>query len=109
MQALSDAAIRRPGEPETLFAAQSPRWVERGNENSFFAQTWALYASSDFSLQPAGDTPTRRAFYDSWLMGCIPVVSQSASLTYSRIFKGLIYSLAGLAMHDVVVVVPDDD
>ena len=118
LQALSDAAKNRsagrrapPGEPETLFEAQSPRWVDTAaafRELDFFAQTWGLYASSDFSLQPAGDTPTRRGFYDSWLMGCIPVVSRAASTVYRQIFKGLIYSLAGLAMDDVVVVVPDD-
>lgn len=36
-----------------------------------------LYASmldSVFCLQPPGDSPTRRGFYDSILLGCIPVI-----------------------------------
>lgn len=33
----------------------------------------ALYGLAKFCIHPTGDTPMRRAFYDSILMGCIPV------------------------------------
>lgn len=32
-----------------------------------------LYGVSKFCIHPVGDTPMRRAFYDSILMGCIPI------------------------------------
>ena len=115
MQALSDAEKNLSeiaGEQGTLFEAHAAQWFARDSpaqKRAFHERAWSLYAVSDFSLQPAGDTPTRRAFYDSWLMGCIPVVARAtAEHTYRNIFKGLIYSLGGLAMEDVVVVVPDD-
>jgi hypothetical protein len=36
--------------------------------------TMLLYGLSVFCLHPVGDTPMRRAFYDSIQMGCIPVL-----------------------------------
>ena len=33
----------------------------------------ALYGASKFCVHPVGDTPMRRAFYDSILLGCIPI------------------------------------
>ncbi|KAJ4747854.1 Xyloglucan galactosyltransferase KATAMARI1 [Rhynchospora pubera] len=35
--------------------------------------TMSLFQSSNFCLQPPGDTPTRRSAFDSMLAGCIPV------------------------------------
>ena len=40
----------------------------------FYIHGWEMYATSTFCWQPNGDTPTRRAFFDSWMFGCIPVV-----------------------------------
>ena len=75
----------------------------------FFSRMWGLYADSVFSFQPAGDTPTRRGIFDSWVLGCIPVISRwSADHTYKSLFKGLIFSQAGLTLEDVLVVLPDD-
>lgn len=37
-----------------------------------------------FALQPPGDTPTRRGFYDSLLNGAIPVIFRKD--TYDRLF-----------------------
>jgi hypothetical protein len=36
--------------------------------------SWDIYSSSVFCYMPGGDSPTRRAFYDAWLFGCIPVI-----------------------------------
>ncbi|GAA6004436.1 uncharacterized protein JCM10292_007067 [Rhodotorula paludigena] len=40
-------------------------------------------AQSTFCLQPPGDSPTRKGFFDSILLGCIPVIFRRD--TYSRI------------------------
>eukprot|EP00968_Pinguiococcus_pyrenoidosus_P029069 scaffold8288_cov229-Pinguiococcus_pyrenoidosus.AAC.2 len=60
------------------------------------------YLNFTFSIQPAGDTPTRRALFDSWLTGCIPILFDEGALgakfpvqeanrpdpAYSRLFTG---------------------
>ena len=51
-----------------------------------YITAWELYAQSVFCLQPPGDSPTRRAFYDSLLFGCIPVISKSAAESYTYLF-----------------------
>ena len=40
---------------------------------------------STFCLQPAGDSPTRKGFWDSIILGCIPVIFRSG--TYARVFE----------------------
>ncbi|XP_074646795.1 uncharacterized protein LOC141902800 [Tubulanus polymorphus] len=45
-------------------------------ENSASVVT-GLMRRSKFCLQPPGDSPTRKSFYDSLLSGCIPVVFES--------------------------------
>ena len=50
----------------------------------------AQYGISRFSLHPRGDTLTRRSFYESLLMGCIPVVEKVAyTLYYSNVLPGV--------------------
>ena len=78
------------------------------SEDSFFAEAWNLYAHSYFSWQPAGDTPTRRAFYDSWLFGCIPVVSGKPAWFYNLLFKSQLFSGPHFAFDDIAVVLPWD-
>ena len=79
------------------------------NDDSFYAEAWNLYAHSYFSWQPHGvDTFTRRAFYDSWLFGCIPVVSSKSAWFYNLIFKGQLYTGSELAFDTIVVVLPWD-
>jgi hypothetical protein len=64
-----------------------------------------MYAASVFSWQPEGDTETRRAFYDSWMLGCIPVISRSTACTYSGLFGGRLFR----TIEDIVVVLADTD
>lgn len=40
---------------------------------TLFEHLLAGYASSEFCLMPAGDTPTRQGIFDALLTGCIPV------------------------------------
>ncbi len=111
MMMMSEAANQsaRDAGTRTLFSAESPAWWAPVKDKAFFARAWALYADSVFSWQPAGDTPTRRAFYDSWMLGCIPVISAGAAKhTYGNIFRGRAFALAGLAPEDVIMVLPDE-
>lgn len=48
------------------------------------------YGISRFSLHPRGDSLTRRSFYESLLMGCIPVVENVAyDRYYSEVLPGV--------------------
>lgn len=51
--------------------------------------------TSVFSLQPPGDSPVRRGFYDSILLGCIPVI-----------FSKTAYNTFGWTTKNISVVVP---
>jgi hypothetical protein len=110
MRALSTAAAdKRPA----LFSA--PFLFESGSQEggvwgtpAFFTQVWTLYATSIFSWQPSGDTGTRRGFYDSWMLGCIPVVSRASADTYRSLFRGRAFSAAGVALEDIAVVLDDE-
>ncbi len=54
---------------------------------TFFEVLLHGYASSDFCLQPGGDTPTRQAIFDALLCGCIPVF-------FAQCKHGSLYELA---------------
>ena len=41
------------------------------------------YLRADFCLVPPGDTPTRRAFFDALLAGCVPVLRTPATADYA--------------------------
>ena len=76
--------------------------------DAFFAEAWGNYAHSIFSWQPAGDSPTRRAFYDSWLFGCIPVISEHSFKMYNSLFKGVIFNRDSVLLEDIIVVLPHE-
>ena len=76
--------------------------------DSFFADAWNSYAHSFFSWQPAGDSPTRRAFYDSWLFGCIPVITTKSAEIYKLLFKERLFTGDTFVFEDIVVVLPHD-
>ena len=61
-----------------FFTPSSPR--------SQLAEVHQAMARSTFCLQPPGDSPTRKGFFDSILLGCIPVIFRRG--TYKRIWKG---------------------
>jgi hypothetical protein len=47
------------------------------NRTQLLLKGWEIYLNSVFCYMPHGDSPTRRAFYDAWLFGCIPVIRQA--------------------------------
>ena len=103
------AAALAPTEPDALFhvASFTPDRAlpmdQRLARNAQFA--WSLYANATFSLHPDGDYPTRRAFYDAWMVLSIPVVSRRAFDVYSAVFDRGLRNEIGSA----VVVVTDDE
>jgi hypothetical protein len=48
----------------------------------------STYLESRFSIHPPGDSLTRRGFYESVLMGCIPVVPSEA---YARHYTHMLW------------------
>ena len=63
---------------ENALNRYAPRglWLspERGPDNQGATNTMvAVLENSVFCLQPYGDSPTRKSFYDALLLGCIPV------------------------------------
>ena len=57
--------------------------------------------SSIFCLQPAGDSPTRKGFFESILLGCIPVIFRRG--TYSTVWSG-----TGVDWDDIALVVEEE-
>jgi hypothetical protein len=86
-------------------------------------ESWELYSRSYFSWQPGGDSPTRRAFYDSWMFGCIPVISSTSVNEYRSLFNHKLFSgtkslaaihsntssVSGFRIEEVVVVMSDQE
>ena len=72
-----------------------------------FVTAWELYATSTLCFQPPGDSPTRRAFYDSLMFGCVPVTSKRAAESYNHLFNGRLLQARGLNIDDVAVVLED--
>ncbi|ORY69443.1 exostosin family-domain-containing protein [Leucosporidium creatinivorum] len=61
-----------------FFTPRSPR--------AELASVHLAMSQSTFCLQPPGDSPTRKGFFDSLLLGCIPVIFREG--TYDRAWKG---------------------
>ena len=62
-------------------------------ENFNLEAAYKAMAQSKFCIQPLGDSPVRRGFYDSVLLGCIPVVfSKSAYRPFGQ-------STSSIAIH----------
>ena len=114
LRAISDAAAADAahGTFPRLFSAPfyfQSRSQESGlwGTSEFFARVWSLYARSVFSWQPSGDTGTRRGVYDSWMLGCIPVISRTSARVYRSLFRGRVFEAAGVTLEDVAVVLDD--
>jgi len=104
--------------PETLFLPyliQEPGgaedrshmndWYSYGRTSDFYLQAWGHYALAKFSWQPHGDTPSRRALYDSSMFGCVPVIDTRAAHYYRNLFKGTLWK--DLSLESVFVVIPE--
>jgi len=65
------------------------KWISLNNENTY-NEIDELYLNSYFSLQPHGDKKSRKGFYHSLLLGCIPVVFDDNYDIYKRVLDGIV-------------------
>eukprot|EP01069_Polyplicarium_translucidae_P010824 Polyplicarium_translucidae@DN3400_c0_g1_i2.p1 len=59
-----------------------------------------MYATSTFCLHPRGRFCPRKGIYDSWTLGCIPVVFQPCAAEYVRDFMDVQRSMVVLTRED---------
>lgn len=71
------------------YQSVSNQWISMNNEN-MYNEINELYLNSTFSLQPHGDKETRKGFYHSILLGCIPVIFENNYVTYKNVFSKII-------------------
>ncbi|KAL8280003.1 hypothetical protein RQP46_007584 [Phenoliferia psychrophenolica] len=70
------------------------------NKHTFIPSAHLAMLQSTFCLQPPGDSATRKGFWESILMGCIPVVFRRE--TYARVWDGIDWD-------EIAVVVEEED
>ena len=78
------------------------QWISFNNKNMFL-EIDELYLTSTFSLQPHGDKETRKGFYHSILLGCIPVIFKNNFITYKNVFSNII------DIEDICIIIEDDE
>jgi len=74
------------------------QWISINNTN-MYDKINELYLHSTFSLQPHGDKETRKGFYHSILLGCIPVIFENNLITYKKVFSNII------AIEDICIII----
>ncbi|KAL8291244.1 hypothetical protein RQP46_002222 [Phenoliferia psychrophenolica] len=62
-----------------------PSWATRGH--AFVTLTHQVMLHARFCLQPPGDSATRKGYWESILLGCIPVVFRRG--TYAKVWRDL--------------------
>ena len=65
------------------------KWISINSENTY-NEIDELYLNSHFSLQPHGDKQSRKGFYHSLLLGCIPVVFNDNCDVYKKVLNGIV-------------------
>jgi hypothetical protein len=65
------------------------RWISLNNIETYNTID-DLYLNSYFSLQPHGDKKSRKGFYHSLLLGCIPVIFDDNYNIYEKVFNGIV-------------------
>ena len=68
--------------------ANEPGFWKSANITEITEKVIDLYSNSVFSLQPFGDRGTRRGFYQSLLVGCIPVIFNDNFDSYCSLYGG---------------------
>jgi hypothetical protein len=65
------------------------KWISINNENTY-NEIDELYLNSYFSLQPHGDKQSRKGFYHSLLLGCIPVIFDDNYDVYKKVLEDIV-------------------
>ena len=112
-----------------ILSTHSDEKAQGWGKDDFYIRIWHAYAYSHFSWHPHGDTATRRAFFDSWMFGCIPIIDRKAAYAYQKLYDGILFAanqqqggyLEGIKqtstqwkestkrfIEDIVIVLPDN-
>ena len=78
------------------------QWISY-NDETLYNDIDELYSNSYFSLQPHGDKQTRKGFYHSLLLGCIPVIFENNYEIYESIFKDIIN------INDICIIIKNNE
>jgi hypothetical protein len=81
---------------------QDDKWISINNINTY-NEIDSMYLDSYFSLQPHGDKKSRKGFYHSLLLGCIPVVFDDNYDIYKNVLGDMI------DIEDIAVILNKDD
>lgn len=65
------------------------KWISINNVDTY-NEIDELYLNSHFSLQPHGDKQSRKGFYHSLLLGCIPVIFDDNYGIYEKVLNGIV-------------------
>lgn len=100
----TDSTQLRYGILDALLSSSNVTIVVLSHGNFSITRAYMAMEQSIFCIHPPGDSPTRRGFYDSILLGCIPVVfSKKAYSPFGWNSKSLAIHLAeDLLPSDVV-------
>ena len=109
-----------------ILSTHSDEKAQGWGKDDFYIRIWHAYAYSHFSWHPHGDTATRRAFFDSWMFGCIPIIDRKAANAYQKLYNGILFaknergyldgfnqtptqwkSTSKRLIEDIVIVLPD--
>jgi len=80
----------------------SDKWISINTKETYI-QIDDLYLNCYFSLHPHGDRKSRRGFYHSLLLGCIPVIFENNYEIYEKIFKEFV------CIRDISIVINKGD
>lgn len=78
------------------------QWISFNNKD-MYNEIDNLYQNSYYSLQPHGDKETRKGFYHSLLLGCVPVIFENNCKTYESILKNYV------SIEDICMVIKNDE
>jgi len=106
---VQQAKLISPTNPQSVVKAPFA-WANHSVElhgHSLYLSAWEAYAEAMFAWMPHGDYPTRGAFFQSLMLGCIPVIESAAARYYSKLFNGTLFSKTNFGLQDVALIIPE--
>jgi hypothetical protein len=86
----------------SIYQEDKTQWISY-NDIKLYDTIDKLYSECYFSLQPHGDKQTRKGFYHSLLLGCIPVIFENNYNIYESIFKDII------DINDICIIIKNNE
>jgi hypothetical protein len=78
------------------------QWITM-NSKSMYEDIDRLYLNSYFSIQPHGDRETRRGFYHSLQLGCVPVIFSNNTSVYRKVVSKI------CKLEDICIIVKEGE